>query len=284
MNVTRSFVTAMAVVLVSSLMTTVVVWAQDGRGRGGRGARGGGAFGSGFFGGGPGQVDLAQLQVLLLRNEDVHAELEMMPDQLEGLRKLAERQRGDRQQGRGDFDFRSASEQERRERFEQMQQQQAERAQETLEHLEELLLPAQLERLQQIAIQQAGEMALVNDDVAQQLGLSGEQVAAMKKDIEANSEKMRASVEPLLRERNFEAMREKAEAMRSQLTEKLLARLTSEQRAEFESLKGAPVELSQRGFGRRGGGAGFRGGRPDGGQRRGDGPRRGGRGGQRDRD
>jgi Spy/CpxP family protein refolding chaperone len=77
-------VLVLAAVLV--MVSASVTWAQPGRGRGGPGG-----FGRGGPGGGFGMSRLA-----LLRIEAVQKELELLDDQIEAIRKLAEELRGDR--------------------------------------------------------------------------------------------------------------------------------------------------------------------------------------------
>jgi hypothetical protein len=282
---------AAAVVLSSSMM---MASAQEERPRGGRpeGGRFGGPGGPGGGPGGPGgpggmmmgmgQRDGAGSLVMLLGREEVRTEIKLMPDQVEGLRKMAERMRPERP----DFDFRSATDQERSAFMAKMQAQQAERAADAKAQLEELLMPKQFERLEQIALQAQGAMALVNTEVAEKLGLTKEVTEAMGKDLTANQEKVRDMVQAMMRDRDREAagaMREKMEEMRKDLDTKLVAHLSDEQKTMFEEMKGEPFELAPMTFGGRGAGpggergagpGGERGG-PEGRGREGDRPQRG---------
>jgi len=238
---------------------------------------------------GMGQRDGAGNLVMLLGRPEVRTEIKLMPDQVEGLRKMAERLRPERP----DFDFRSATDQQRSAFMAQMQAQQAERAADAKAQLEELLMPEQFERLEQIALQAQGAMALMNPEVAEKLGLTKEVTEAMGKDATANQEKVREMVQAMMRDRDREAagaMREKMEEVRKELDTKLVAHLSDEQKTKFEEMKGEPFELAPMTFGGRGGerGAGPGGERGAGGERRGpegrgregDRPQRG-RGGER---
>lgn len=256
---------AAAVVLASTLPS---VSAQEREQRGRRGDAPGqreggrqGGFGGGF--GGPGGMmgrggfggDM--LLVNLLAQPAVREELKLDEEQVAGLQKLAERQRTPRP----DFDFRNASEAERERFTTQMREQAAQRAAEAKEHLEELLLPDQFERLEQIALQVQGPVALLNPDIAKELELSAETTAALQQDVEANAEKTREMMTAAMQNQNFEGIREKAEQMRTELEQKLLAHLSSEQKAKFEEMKGAKFEFPETPgpFGRGGFGGGQRG-------------------------
>jgi hypothetical protein len=257
---------AAAVVLASTLPS---VSAQEQEQRGRRGGEAGqrgeggrpGGFGGGF--GGPGGMmgrggfggDM--LLVGLLAQPAVREELKLDEAQLAGLEKLAERQRP----ARPDFDFRNATDAQRQQFAAQMQEQAAKRAAEAKEQLEELLLPEQLERLEQIALQVQGPAALLSPEVAKELELSAETTAALQKDVEASTERTREMMAAAMQNQNFEGIREKAEQMRTELEQKLLAHLTSEQKAKFEEMKGAKFEMpAPTGpFGRGGFGGGQRG-------------------------
>lgn len=287
---------AVAVVLSSSVM---MASAQEERPRGER-PRGerpeGGRFGGGP--GGPGGMMMGGMMmgqrggggslVMLLSREDVRTEIELMPDQVEGLRKMGERMR----QERPDFDFRSATDEERSAFMAKLQAQQAERAADAKAQLEELLLPKQFERLEQIALQTQGAMALMNPEVAEKLGIGKEVTEAMAKDVTASQEEGRELLQTMMRERNREAggsMREKMEEMRKALENKLVAHLSDEQKKKFDEMKGEPFELAPMAFGgpRGPGGPGGERGAGPGGERRGpEGRDRGGRerGGERNRE
>lgn len=223
--------------------------------------------------GGRGVVNLDQIMVGLVNREDVQKELALLPDQTDALQKVNEKMRGERP----DFDFRNASEEERAAFMTKMQAQMAERTKVAKEQLEELLLPDQFERLEQIAIQAAGVAALASPGLAEKLGLAKETTDKMAKDVEASAEKGREMMNAAMRDRDFEGVREKVEAMRKELNDKLIAHLSDEQKAKYEELKGKPFELAAmlpgRGPGGPGGPGGF------GGDRRGpggpDGERRG---------
>ena len=267
-------------ICVSAVVGTPVAAQEDGEsaeeGRRGRMRRGGGGFRGrgGFGGGGMMAARGGDATVGLLRSEAVQEEIELMADQKEALVKIAAETRGGE---RPDFDFRNATEDQRREFFEQRQKSQEERVEKIKLELEVILLPEQLDRLEQIGLQVRGPMALSDPDVIESLQITEDQQAAMSSVREEAMRTMRGQIGEMARGGDREAMRAKMQELRSDMEEKMLMELTSEQRKQFDDMKGEPFDMDKFGFGGRRGEAGRRGGAgggPDGE----DGPRRGRRG------
>jgi hypothetical protein len=223
----------------------------------------------------------------LLRIPAVREEIELFPDQEEALRKIGERAFEEiREAGGIDFrGLRNASEEERREAFEKLSEQRRKMERKVREGLEEVLLPGQLERLEEIALQQQGVRALTNSDkVAAALEITADQQSKFESIEDKYREKQR-EVRSEMREmfatreeprdraeirKAFEEVREKMEQLRKEREKEMLAVLTAEQRQSLNDMKGEPFEMpaAEDRFGR-GGPGGFR---------------RGGRGGERDRE
>lgn len=227
-------------------------------------------------------VDIDRLMVQLIGRQEVQDELELLPDQVDGLAKMNERLRPEA----ANFDFRNATEEQRNQYLAKMQEQLTERTKQAKDQLEELLLPDQFDRLEQIAVQVAGVSALVSPAMSERLGLTKEVTDKMTKDIEASAEKGREMLNAAMRDRDrgfdFNAIREKAEEMRKELDVQLLANLSDDQKAKYEAMKGKPFDLpgglmGRAGFGGQPGAGGGRGGRGQGGPGAAGGP--GGRGG-----
>jgi Spy/CpxP family protein refolding chaperone len=248
----RNFVvTAMVVVGVAAIAAAAN--AQPGGQPGGPPGGGRGGFGFGFGGpggfGGFGGGSLADV----LRREDVRKELELLEDQVEKLQKLAEARGGQMRDVLAGLQ--DLSEEERREKIrERMEKAQAE----TEKQIGEVLLPHQMKRLKQLAVQMRlrfGARAMLEGSVAEQLGLTEDQ-----------KEKLRAKSEQL-----EEALRKKMAELRQQAQDELVKTLTPDQQAKFKEMVGdgfAFVDQPPQ-FGGPGG--------PQvGGQRRGDGQRGGG--------
>ncbi len=224
----------------------------QGQGRGGRGGLGGGLGGPGGFGGGS--------SLMLLGNEKVQAELDLTAEQKEGVKKLAEESRAQRP----DFaSFRDLSEDERRAKMEEMRTKMQEQAKATQAKVDALLLPNQAERLKQLTVQRQGAGALLSDDVAKALNLSDDQKKQLTDIRQAGFEKMRDLFQPGGSDEDRAAAREKMTAMQKEQTDKSLAVLNSDQKAQFAKMQGEkfefPADLG------RGGGRGGRGGAAGGG-------------------
>lgn len=210
----------------------------------GPGGRGPGGFGFGGFGGGGGGL------LMLLRMEAVQKEIKATDDQLASLRKLGEEMRG----GGERPNFGDMSQEEREKAMSAMR----ERMEKANAKVAEILKPEQVARLEEISIQMRGTMALADPKVVKKLGLSEDQQKKLQEVQQANAAAMREAFQGGDRE----AARAKMQDLRKQSTEKVMAVLTSEQKAAFEKLKGAEFKMPEGAFGRPGGGRG--GNRPQG--------------------
>lgn len=237
------------------------------QGRGGRG-RGRGFGGPGFGGPGGGFNVMGLLAV-----EEVRAEIELTEEQQDDVRKAAEEARDNRPPRGERPNFREMSDEEREQFFAEMRERAEKRAQEAKEQLAEILLPHQLERLDQIALQIQGVGALANAEVAKKIGLDDEQVKTIQTEMQEARNGMREKIREMFAAGDREGMREKIEALRKEVDEQVLAKLTDEQREKFAELKGEPFDMPASMF-RRGGPGGPRGrGGREGGGRRGGGDR-----------
>ncbi|QDV67812.1 hypothetical protein Poly24_15160 [Rosistilla carotiformis] len=257
-----------------ALVATPVL-AQPGGGRGGRG-------------GGPGGGGIGNSKYLpvaaALRSEEVREEIGLEAEQVEALKKMNDRENGRR--GGERPDFRNMSEEERGEFMAKMQKEREAQMEESNAMVEQILLPPQLDRLREIAIQMTGVNALFTDYVTTELKITDAQKSKLTEAQTASQAKMREKMQEMFAGRgrggddqagerpDREAMRAQFEEVRKSVETDLLAVLSSEQQAEFEKLKGVKFDLPERAFGGRGGEAGGRGDRggrggEGGGQRRG---------------
>lgn len=214
---------AAAMVLALTTAATAQPPGGFGGGRGGFGGPGGGPGGGGGLG-------------MLLRSDEVRAELELLDDQVGKLQAIEEEMRdkireamGGRGRGeRPDFESMRAT-------FEDMRK-------EVESKIGEVLTTQQMDRLRQIETQQqlnnGGARSLMGGPLADKLGLTDEQKAQLRE-----------------KAREVEAkLQEKMAAARAEAREEMLSVLTSEQRATLEELTGAPFTLSEQPqFGGRGG-------------------------------
>lgn len=268
----KSYWSLVVGVLAITALACADVQAQ-GRGRGGRGGGRGGPGGRGGF-------NVMQL----LQVEQVHEEIELTEDQIASIKTAAEAQREGRAgRDRGDRgdrpNFREMSEEDRAKFFEEMRERGEKEAKESKEKIAEILLPHQMERLDEIGLQVQGAVALLNSDVAEKVGLAEEDVEKVKQTIATAQEGMRDKMRAMFgggggNRPDREALTEKIRELREGMNDEVLAVLSEDQRKKFEELQGEKFELPDnafgRGFGRRGRGG------PDGG---GEGRRR--RGGDR---
>jgi hypothetical protein len=166
--------------------------------------------------------------VELLRQDAVRKELELLDDQVANLEKLREdiremmrdainrlREGRDPDQPGPPPDMRQV--------FESVQA----RAQ---ARLNEILLPHQMKRLQQLALQarlRGGGFAMLSPDVGQQLGITDEQ----REQLREKAQRIEAD------------LRKKIAELRRQAQDELIALLTPEQQAKYRELVGPPFEF-----------------------------------------
>jgi hypothetical protein len=134
-----------------------------------------------------------------------------------------------------------------------------ERAREEKAKLAEILLPHQIQRLNEIFIQQAGATALFDEDVAQQLAINDGQKAKLTEARQANEETRREQFREAF-QLDENARRAKFEEIRKASDAKLIAVLTPDQQKKFEAMKGKPFAMPENAFrfGGPGGGPGRR--------------------------
>ncbi len=237
----------LAMAFVAVLATSLV--AQDDRGGRGRGGPGGGRPGGGF--GGPGGG--GDLTPALLMVEAVREEIDLMPDQVDALTKLREQAAGNRE----NMDFsrmQNASDEERAKMFAEAGEKRKKADKEMREKLEEVLLPEQLERLDQISLQTRGSMALMDPEVAEKLSITAEQKEKMEELRSKSGERMREVFTSGGGDR--EKMREAFGKMRKEMDDEALSVLTPEQKAKWDEMKGKSFEMPEGAMGGFGGGGG----------------------------
>jgi Spy/CpxP family protein refolding chaperone len=230
--------------------------AQPGRGGGGRGGFGGtSALG-------------------LLGDEKVQGELELVEDQIEAIREYQQEQREAMQEMFSGIreSFRDMSDEERQEAMTDIREKMTQSNKEFEERVFSDLLPHQIDRLKQLMAQSSSQRlggmssGNVSDELAEQLGLTDEQMEALKE----KAEEVKVDLEA------------KMAKLREQAVEEILSVLEPAQREKYREIMGESFQFSQNGrFGQRGGQqgrGGDRGGR-GGGDRGGRGGDRGGRGG-----
>jgi Spy/CpxP family protein refolding chaperone len=220
-----------------------------------------GRFGRGGFG-----RNISSVQ-LVAESDEVRTALNVTPDQQEKIETINDELRDARREafggGGGGGDFRAAMQE-----MEKLNQ-------EASAKLAEVLEDDQEKRLLGISIQVNGAAALNEPAVAKELEITDEQKTKLGEARESNMEAARDAMRGLRdQDLSEDEMRDKMREIQQEGDKKVLAVLTSDQRAKLEQLKGEPVEIDMSQFRGRGFGGGGRGGR---GGDDGDGGRRGGR-------
>lgn len=119
--------------------------------------------------------------------------------------------------------------------------------------IKSVLTPAQQKRLQELQLQRTGPSALADKTIAAKVGISEETRAKIEKMVQDHRQKVRQqfSSQPSSQE-EAQKRQEEMRKSREKLQADILALLTPDQKAKWESLLGKPFEFQQR----RGGGAG----------------------------
>ena len=188
---------------------------------------GGGIGDSWIPGSGSGKFD----PLSLLDNKDVREELEFVDDQLDEFRAAQDELRQqilDRAKslaGAGKLDPSQMSE---------IAKELAKLKKGSQKSLESMLLPHQLERLRQVALQiqmkkRGAANTLITEKIAEELGID----AAQKKRIENRQEELK------------EELAQRMEELKKEIRDKLLDELTSEQKRKLEKLSGDEFEYKQ---------------------------------------
>lgn len=158
----------------------------------------------------------------LLRNEAVQRELELTEDQIKSLEAANDRQSRDSERELREAELEGLSETEQEERRRELR---TAKTKERTDQLREILLPFQMDRLNQIAAQasaQGGARSLINGSLADQLEIT-----------ESQKSRLQEKAEELQNELN-----EKVAELRYQLQEELLAELDPDQRAKYRTIMG----------------------------------------------
>jgi len=248
-RVAKSVVVALVVLGIGS-----AVVGQD-AGKGGRRPRTG--FGMGSMGGMGGfGASPAMMWGQLLRVEKVQKELELVSEQKDKLKEIAEKAAARMRDSGAVFSkLRDASEEERKAAITEYGNKARAQAEQLKKDLEEVLLPHQIERLKQIALQIQGLRALQDKEVQDTLGITEEQKEKMKSLNDGMMEKFRGMMGRRGDESERQAQREKMQELRKEYESKTLDVLTADQKEKFEKMKGPKFdldmsELMPRGFGR----------------------------------
>lgn len=275
--------TLMLAALAMVVAPSVVDAQPGGQRQGGQGGqRQGGGFGRGGMTGGARPVSITQL----LQIEKVREDAEILDEQVEDIKTAVDKVRQDARTNQGERpNFRELTEAQREEFFKKFREQQETTNKKIQEAIEDVLLPQQVERLNEIRLQIQGVGALLTEPVQKELKITAEQktkFAEIQKETQEKGQELFSGVRELFqggdREKAQAAMqeiREKMTNMQKETEKSIVGVLTDSQKKEFDKMKGKPVEISQEELRPSRGGQG---GQRQGGQRPGG---QGGQGGQR---
>jgi Spy/CpxP family protein refolding chaperone len=182
----------------------------------------------------------AQMWGFLLQSEQVQKELELVDDQKTKLNEIRDKAMAKMREAFGDREaLKNLSAEERKTRFAEAGKKLAAQAEETKKEIEGVLVPQQIGRLNQIALQVRGVAALQDKEVQQALGITSDQMDKMKSIGDASREKFRSAMEGL----SGQERRAKFQELRKQVEDEVVGVLTSEQKEKFDKMKGPKFEF-----------------------------------------
>lgn len=183
-----------------------------------------GGFGGGFGGGGV---------TMLLSNEGVIDELKLDDAQKGKVRDIVEKARDKREE--------AASNLEGQERFAKMREVGPQIDAEAKKALADVLKPEQFARLKGITYQTQGPNAFQDEELQKALKLTDDQKSAIQGIVQDSMTEMREAMQDLQGDR--ESAMSKMRELRKGTISKIESKLTSEQKAEYAKLLGAPYEV-----------------------------------------
>ena len=237
----RKMMLSTALVLVAVLVLSVIAAAQPGGG--GRGQRGPGGFGGPGGGGGAGIG-------MLLRNDDVKAQVGLSEDQIQKIEKIFEEGRANRPQRDPNAGRPSAEEMER------MRADAEKRRQESQDKIRQILSPEQQEKVKVLGFQISGGLSspMLSADSLEVLNLTPDQKAKLKAILDERDAARRANFADMPgrdapqeeRQKFFEQARAKGEELQKATEAKIQAILTADQKAKADQLTESGRELREK--------------------------------------
>lgn len=236
---------ALAAVLAAGFAATAVAQGQGrqpGRAQNRQPGRGG--FG-GMMGGGGGMA-----YGMVANNKVLQEELKVTDEQKEKLTEALKPINEKRREMTQGFDFRNASEEERKE----MREKQAKLGEETKKAVEGVLKPEQFKRLKQISYQMMSVNAFNDKDVQAELKMTDEQKEKVKAVVDEynkdTGEMRRAAMQAAGGDREemqkqFAEIQKKTSALAKEAQEKIEEKLTDDQKKAWKDLVGEKVDTAK---------------------------------------
>lgn len=202
-------------------------------------------FGRGF------QIPPAVQTIFLLKTEAVQKELDLNEEQTKSAGNLAAQMQSDAMEIMSGLQ--DLNEEERKQELPNLMKMMSEKGKELQGKVDKLLNPKQTARMKELSLQRRGVAALQDDEIIAALKLSEEQKKQLAEIRESSAKQQEEVMKAVIAGGGGggrQAIQGKMEAMRKELGDKALAVLTSEQRDQFEKMKGAKFDFPQtRGFG-----------------------------------
>ncbi len=195
------------------------------------------------------QIPPAVQNVMLLRVEAVQKELKLNEEQSKAIAEVAAQMQSDAMEifsGLQDL-----TPEERTKELPELMKLMTEKAKDLQAKVDKVLMPPQSARMKELSIQRRGVEALQDDEVVKALKVSDEQKKKLAALRDEAGDKQQEIIQAVLTSGGDRSgIRDKIQALQKEFGDKALALLSSEQREQFEKLKGAKFDFPpQRGFG-----------------------------------
>lgn len=164
------------------------------------------------------------VQVILLRQEAVHEDLKLTPQEIQKIDEFCDKQWAKAQK------IADLNESERDKKFEEM-------TKENEQFIDQTLTKEQRKRLDEITLQVAGLLWVTRDEVASKLDLSDEQ----KQKAKQLQQTARNETEELLHATKAEQKQEELRELRRTSRERLMTLLTADQKEKWREMTGKPL-------------------------------------------
>lgn len=185
----------------------------------------------------------------LLAVEPVQAELEILDEQRSKFREIGESLAAKVKEIVGDVDPRGLNPEEQRALREKLKAKEAEWQGWLRDEIAGVLLPHQLKRLQQIALQLRGIDALNDPEVAKQLNMTPAQldsIARLREEAKQEREKIKREVDALVRGKEAgELRKEQEEKLRQDFDKRVRGTLTPVQARKWNEMLGETFDTSR---------------------------------------
>ena len=229
---------SIALVMLGMLVLCTAAMAQPGPG-----------MGFGMFPGGPAYTVSMQYG-RLLNSPTVQKDLELVDDQKTKIKETSDKAQAAMREMR--MGMQDLAPEERQAKMEEMGKKMQAQQEELKKVIESTLLPNQLKRLKEIALQVAGSQALNDKQIQDDLKLTADQVAKIKT---IGEESMKKIQDLFAGGGDPQSAFQKMPEIRQETEKQIVAVLTDEQKASLEKMKGQKLEIptSELGRGGRGG-------------------------------